>query len=35
MASSSGYFAQANNTGAVASPSSRSAAAGFPSCSEL
>ena len=35
MASSSGNLALANNTGAVASPSSRSAAAGLPSCSEL
>ena len=35
MASSSGNFALANKTGAVARPSSRSAAAGFPSCSEL
>jgi hypothetical protein len=35
MSSSSGNWAQANKTGAVARPSSRSAAAGFPSCSEL
>ena len=35
MASSSGNFALANKTGAVARPSSRSAAAGLPSCSEL
>ena len=35
IASSSGNFEQANRTGAVARPSSRSAAAGFPSCSEL
>ena len=35
MSSNSGYFLEANKTGAVAKPNFKSAAAGLPSISEL